>query len=97
MRHLNLGKTIRTCIEELQQHPHIERGIVREQEDGIFGAENARRRILAVAGEQEAEEGGVGGQHRAVGSQRVRRRHTIGCSKFNNLLLLLILEWSYFL
>ncbi len=56
---------------------------MRKQEDGIFGAENTRRRILA-RGEQEAEEGGVGGQHGAVGPQRVRGRHTIGYSKFNN-------------
>ncbi len=75
MRHYNLGKTLRTCVEELQQHPHIQRWIVWEQEDGIFGAENARRRILARAGEQEAEEGGVGGQDGAVGPQRVRGRH----------------------
>ncbi len=51
---------------------------MREQEDRIFGAENTRRRIFARAGEQEAEEGGVGGQHGAVGPQRVRRRHNGG-------------------
>jgi hypothetical protein len=52
MRHYNLGKPLQTCVEELEQHPHIERGIVREQEDGIFGVENTRRRIAARAGEQ---------------------------------------------